>query len=67
MGGGRRSGEETDRKAKAEILRKTEGEETNRGGEFLRAHGPREAGVGVGGGGAGAESGCGGCCGLRGL
>ena len=49
MGGGRRSGEETDRKGKTEILRKTEGEETNRGGEFLRAHGPREAGVGLGG------------------
>lgn len=44
MGGGRSSGGETDRKGKTEILRKPEGEETNRGGEFLRALGPREGG-----------------------
>lgn len=53
MGGGRRSGGETDRKGKTEILRKTEGEETNRRGEFLRAHGPREGGGWVRGEGAG--------------
>lgn len=42
MGGGRRSGGETNRKGKTEILRKTMGEETNRRGEFLRAHRPRD-------------------------
>lgn len=35
MGGGKRGGEETGRKGKTEILRKTEGAETNPGGEFL--------------------------------
>lgn len=35
MGGGKSSEGETDRKGKTEILRKTEGDETNRGKEFL--------------------------------
>jgi len=66
-GGGRRSGGEIDRKGKTEILRKTEGEEANRGGEFLRAQGPREGGRGQGGVGAGVGSGCEVCCGPRGF
>lgn len=55
MGGGSRSGGETDRKGKTEILRKTEGEETNRGGEFLRARVRREGSGWVRGEGAGVE------------
>lgn len=55
MGGGSRSGGETDRKGKTEILRKTEGEETNRGGEFLRARVRREGSGWVWGEGAGVE------------
>lgn len=55
--------EETDRMGKTEILRKTEGEETNRG---EKSCGRKVPGKGVGGCGGGG-SGCGGCCGLRSL
>lgn len=57
MGGGGRSGGETDRKGKTEILRKTEGERGDkRRGEFLRAHGPSEGGAWVQGEGDGVEA-----------
>lgn len=44
-----------DREDKTEILRKTEREEVNHGGEFLRVHGPRDGGGALRGEGEGGE------------